>query len=478
MATPIPANRCVFDAAEIVQTTNAAFSGRANLRVEGVALDSRNLREGALFVALRGVRDGHEFIRAAAQAGAAAAIVEQGRRHPDLPCFEVNDTLSALGALARHHLQRVRSGRRLPTVAIGGAAGKTTTKELTAALMRTVFGETLATPGNLNNLIGVPMTIFMLAGEHRAAVLECGTNQRGEVARLGDIVRPDVALVLNVDIEHTEGLGSLAGVADEEAALFSTARTAIVGVAEKMLTARIPAAMPRVTFGADSGADVRLVARRVIAPGGQRIKLGLAPRMVQAGVPAELDAALHLLGAATAENAAAAVAAFASAWAAPLERCQLGALAEALGSVLPVAGRLSTHEVAGIVVIDDSYNANPRSVRAALAAARETADGLRARLVIALGDMLELGELSLSAHTTTISEVLATRPDQFVAVGHEFAGALNDLPESYKSQTVVAGDSVEAAAMVRRLVRRGDVLLVKGSRGIQMERVIESLSAV
>ena len=259
--------------------------------------------------------------------------------------------------------------------------------------------------------------------------------------------------------------------------MFAAARTAIVGVSEKMLTARIPAAMQQVTFGADSGADVRLVARRVIAPGRQRIKLRLASRMVKAGVPAEFEATLHLLGAATAENAAAAMAAVVSAWAEPLERRQLSALAEALGSVLPVAGRLSTREVAGIVVIDDSYNTNPRSVRAAVAAARETADYLQARLIIALGDMLELGELSPSIHTSTIREVFAANPDELVVVGHDFAGALNGLPESYKTKTVATGDSVEAAVAVQRLVRRSDVLLVKGSRGIQMERVIENLSA-
>ena len=304
MATPIPLNRCVFDAGEIIRATGAVFSGDRGLRFDGVSIDTRNIRPCMVFIALRGVHDGHEFIGAAARAKAAAAIVERGRHHDALPCFEVDDTLCALGALARHHLERVRALRALPIVAVGGAAGKTTTKELTAALMRALFGEILATPGNLNNLIGVPMTLLTLADGHRAAVLECGTNQRGEIGRLGDIVRPDIALVLNVDIEHTEGLGSLDGVADEEAVLFSQAHCAIVSISEELLVARVPAGMRTITFGTETAADVRLVSRTVIAPGRQQIKLDLAPWMVETVLPHHLEATLNLLGGPIAENAA------------------------------------------------------------------------------------------------------------------------------------------------------------------------------
>ena len=137
---------------------------------------------------------------------------------------------------------RVRHARCL-VIAIGGAVGKTTTKELTAAVVRALFGSTLSTPGNLNNLIGVPMTIFTLTGEHRAAVLECGTNTRGEIPKLARIVEPDVAMVLNVDLEHSEGLGTLDDIADEEAALFSTARRyAVASADEPMVLSRIPKA--------------------------------------------------------------------------------------------------------------------------------------------------------------------------------------------------------------------------------------------
>ena len=245
MATPIPVNQCKFSAAEIVSATGATYRGDPNIRIKGVSLDSRKIKLHQLFVALRGVHDGHDFIDEAAKLEASAAIVERGRASDKLPCFEVDDTLVALGQLAAHHLERTRKEHELRVIAVGGAAGKTTTKELTAAIARGLFGEVLATIGNLNNLIGVPMTLFALTGADRAAVIECGTNRPGEIAKLAAIVRPDVALVLNADVEHTEGLGSLEGVADEEAALFTTAKIAVTGADETLLRERIPAGPPR-----------------------------------------------------------------------------------------------------------------------------------------------------------------------------------------------------------------------------------------
>ncbi|HVN64419.1 MAG TPA: Mur ligase family protein, partial [Candidatus Binataceae bacterium] len=207
MGTPIPQNQCEFTPLEAAEACHGRWSGTPLTRIRGVSIDTRTIASGELFVALRGLgADGHAYLDQAAARGAAAAIVETGRSHSQLACIEVPDTLVALGALARHHLARARAARTLPVLAIGGAAGKTTTKELTAALSRAIFGDTLSTPGNLNNRIGVPMTILTLGGTHRAAVLECGTNTRGEIARLAQIVEPDSAMILNVDLEHTEGL--------------------------------------------------------------------------------------------------------------------------------------------------------------------------------------------------------------------------------------------------------------------------------
>ena len=154
----------------------ARLSAKAHSKLRGVSIDSRNLIGGEIFVALRGANDGHQFLARASERGAVAAIVEHGRRIDGIACVEVDDTLAALGRLAHHHVERIRAAHPMPLITIGGAAGKTTTKEITAALARAVFGATLSTPGNLNNLIGVPMTLLMLTEAHRAMVIECGTN--------------------------------------------------------------------------------------------------------------------------------------------------------------------------------------------------------------------------------------------------------------------------------------------------------------
>jgi len=481
MATPIPINQCEFTLAEVVAATGcpllrATSTVSAADRIHGVSIDTRSIESGSIFVALRGeASDGHDYLQQAAARGAVAAIVANGRRHPALDCIEVDDTLTALGRLAQRHLARTRTARSLPLIAIGGAVGKTTTKELTAAVVRALFGPTLSTPGNLNNLIGVPMTIFTLTGDHRAAVLECGTNTRGEIPKLAQIVVPDVAMVLNVDLEHSEGLGTLDDIADEEAALFSTAtQYAVASADEPMVLERIPKHLRRITFGKSTDARVRLVSRSAGAR--SRIRVELARDMIAAGVEPFIETEIALLGEAAALNCTAAIAGAAAMRAAPLESRELAAIAAALASVMPVAGRLAITSINGIFVIDDTYNSNPRSIRAALAAAREVADGLGARLVIAMGDMLELGDQSAAAHQEAIRDVMRSRPAAFVAVGPEMnSGCAVVSPNADGAEVRVAPDSIAAGKIVAGLIRAGDVLLVKGSRGIAMEGIIERL---
>ncbi|HVN89087.1 MAG TPA: UDP-N-acetylmuramoyl-tripeptide--D-alanyl-D-alanine ligase [Candidatus Binataceae bacterium] len=472
MATPIPSNRCAFTFAEIANAVGASLPKADRTSTSSVSIDSRSAGAGVLFVALRAVRDGHDFLEGAAKAGAGAAIVERGRSFPGLPCFEVDDTLVALGHLARAHLQRMRRSQMMPTIAVGGAAGKTTTKELTAAILRALCGETLATIGNLNNLIGVPMTIFTLEEQHRAAVIECGTNQRGEIERLAAIVRPDSAVVLNVDIEHTEGLGSLEGVADEEAQLFVTARCAVVSTEEDLLLERIPADKPRLTFGTATSADIRIANRTIIGTGQQRVTLDLNPRLVESPSESKFAFELNLLGETAANNTGAALAAVAAAIARPLRHDELRAIASSLREVRAVDGRLQLRDCGGIIVIDDTYNSNPRSLRAALATARQTADGLKSRLILAIGDMLELGDLAAEMHREAISDIAAVNPDATILVGHEMSSAAKTTGTN---PLTTASTSNDAARLVVESVRPGDVLLVKGSRGIAMERIIAAL---
>ncbi|HEY2107611.1 MAG TPA: UDP-N-acetylmuramoyl-tripeptide--D-alanyl-D-alanine ligase [Candidatus Binataceae bacterium] len=475
MATPLPTNRCEMTLAEIAQATGGALFGDATRRIRGVSTDSRAIEPEGLFVALRGIsHDGHAYIETAAARGAAAAVVGRGCGAP-IDRVEVNDTLDALGRIASHHIRGFRARRSVPTIAIGGAVGKTTTKELTAAAARALFGHTLSTAGNLNNLIGVPLTLLGLEENHQAMVIECGTNSPGEIARLARIVEPDVAIVLNAEIEHTEGLGTREGVADEEAALFGGAREAIVTWAEDpLLIDRIPPnRMRTIFFGSSYRADVRMARRSVTAQGRSKVRIELRAGIIAPGIPAYVDLELRLLGPAGALNAAAAIAAVAALH--PLRADQLAQLAAALGAVEPVPGRLVLKQAGSIRVLDDTYNANPSSVRVALETARELADQTGARMVVAMGDMLELGALSRELHIEAIEQAIAARPAALVVVGPEMTAAAAAQPGNAGLQPIAAPDSAAAAPIVRALLRAGDLLLVKGSRGIAMERVIEGL---
>jgi UDP-N-acetylmuramoyl-tripeptide--D-alanyl-D-alanine ligase len=475
MATPLPANQCELTLAEIAQATGGTLFGDPARAVRGISTDSRAIEPGGLFVALRGLaHDGHAFVAGAVERGAVAAIVGRGSS-ATIDRIEVDDTLDALGSIARHHIRRIRARRPIPTIAIGGAVGKTTTKELTAAAARALFGSTLATAGNLNNLIGAPLTLLGLDEDHQAMVIECGTNSPGEIARIAAIVEPDVAMVLNAELEHTEGLGSREGVADEEAALFAGARHAIVTWAEdELLTARMPRASVRtILFGTGERADVRIAGRSLTAVGRSRIRIEFGPAIIASGAPNYLDLELHLLGPGAALNAAAAIAAVAAVK--PLRSEQLPLLAAALASVQPVAGRLVLKQVGNIRVLDDTYNANPSSVRVALEAALEVAQHNGARMIVALGDMLELGALSREMHIEAITRAIAARPAALVVVGPEMTLAAAALSNNNGVNLITAPNSPTAAPLVRALLRDGDLLLVKGSRGIAMERVIEGL---
>ena len=454
--------------------------GDRRASIVGVITDTRALERGSLFVALQGPHaDGHDYLAQAAERGAAAAIVARGREVGIIPCIGVDDTLAALGSLAHRHLSRVRSARDVPTIAIGGAAGKTTTKELTASAARAIFGPTLSTPGNLNNRIGVPMTIFTLSDEHRAAVIECGTNLRGEIAHLARIVEPDVAMVLNVDIEHSEGLGTLEDIADEEAGLYSTARRfAVVSTEQPMLKSRIPARLNTITFGIAADADVRLASRTILENGRSRIALKLNPLFVKPEESPLLIVEIGLLGAAMALNCAAAIAGIVAMSREPLTGEQLNAIGQALASAQPVARRLALSRVRDILLVDDSYNAQPPSMRVAIATAAELANNARTRLIMVLGDMLELGALSAASHDETVTDAIARRPALLIAVGPEMEAALRratDRGVTSGFECQAAGDSDQASRLIQGKLRAGDVVLVKGSLGMKMDRVVASL---
>jgi UDP-N-acetylmuramoyl-tripeptide--D-alanyl-D-alanine ligase len=386
----------------------------------------------------------------------------------------------ALGAIARYFFERETAGRSVPVLAVGGAAGKTTTKTLAHAAVSALFGETLVTAGNLNNRIGVPMTLLTLRPEHRAVVLEHGTSERGEIAALAAISKPDVGLVVNVGVEHSEGLGSVEEIADEEATLLLAARRAAVTLGdEPLLVARAERATARpIFFGQGANAGVRVTERSVASDGTATVGLRVSAAALGFGEDRSIRPSTRLLGEHAALNLAAATAATLALLGRPATAGELEAMCLALGSVEAVPGRLRPLAIGSRLVIDDSYNSNPRSVAAALAAAREIADRRGSRLVLALGDMLELGPLSATEHVHLVEAADAAGAAQLLFVGAETGRAVTSLAETLRTPYRSFSRSTEAAAVVGDAIEPGDVILVKGSRGMRMERIIEAIEAI
>jgi MurE/MurF fusion protein len=436
----------------------------------GVSTDSRRVEPGSLFVALRGESfDGHAFLKSAFVDGlAGAAIVEKAQRAtvPDQwPLLFVDDTLGALQALARRHLAAL-PGRR---VALTGSNGKTTTKELIAACLRAALGGpwVLATRGNLNNHIGVPLTALEAEPEHAALVFEMGMNHLGEIALLADIVRPEVGLVTNIGTAHAGNVGGVEGVARAKAELFEALPSDGVAVVNAddprcVREAQAKARCRHVSFGRAPWADVKLVSVRDRETGGQELDLAYGGESVETSIA--LD------GRHNAVNAAGAVA-VAVALGLPFAPSARG-LAEARLA----HGRLERVTLAGGVwLLDDSYNANPDSMEAAFDSLKELA-GARRKLV-ALGEMRELGDYAEQAHRHIGAAVAQAGAAALFACGElgrlYGEGAVRaGLPPS---AFVWAADSAALAPLVVSAVADGDVVLVKGSRGARTELVVDAL---
>jgi UDP-N-acetylmuramoyl-tripeptide--D-alanyl-D-alanine ligase len=470
MATPIPDNAAAFTLAEIAAASGGQIRPGASSSVRGVTTDSRGAVAGKLFVALSGESfDGHAFARAAVERGAAAVVIERPVELPEhATVVRVDSTLSTLGALARLHRRRWGG----PVVAIGGSAGKTTTKSATAAALEASCpGAVHVSAGNLNNLVGVPMVLLGLEATHQVAVVEVGTNQRGEVARLATVCEPDVAVLTLIAIEHAAGIGDLDAIEAEEGDLFAalgSAGTAIGNGNDERVVRRLRAssAATQLTYGTGDGADYRVVRREPMGLGASRIA-------IERPAGARLDLTVPLVGIPGALAAAAACAVADRIAGSPLAP---ELLARALAAIASEPGRLGPIELAdGTVLIDDTYNANPASVIAAVEAAREIARSRGARLVLAIGEMRELGPLSASEHASLGARLAESGAAALVAIGGDAAHFLDSAGAGMDSEFVP--DALQAIPALRARIRPGDVVLVKASRGIRAERVVEALSA-
>lgn len=459
MSRPDGMQRALSDAA---QAMGGTLIGE-NLGFGAVSTDSRTLEAGALFVALRGPNfDGAQFVAAAAARGAVAAVVEHAVPVA-LPQIVVADALRALQQLG----QTWRETFDLPIVGVAGSNGKTTTKEMIAAILAR-RGPCLATLGNLNNHIGVPLTLMRLAAEHRSAVIEMGANRIGDVAELVPLARPTVGLITNAGAEHLEGFGDMDGVARGEGEMVAgldSGATAIIneddpyagywhGVARG---ARV------LTFGVQpkaSGVPDFTAREAVQGIEGQ----GFVTRFVLASPLGECAIMLNAGGAHNIGNALAAAAA-ASAAGATLEDIRAG-----LEHFRPVSGRLQLKPGArGSWIIDDSYNANPSSVRAGLDVLR----ALPGTTWLVLADMAELGEHTAASHADMGSYARDSGVKRLFALGSQCTHAV----ASFGAGGEWFADAESLIARVRGELVPGVTLLVKGSRVNRLERVVQALKA-
>jgi len=468
-----PPNRAIFCLADVEAATGGAIrAGEKLLPLDGVSTDSRQLAAGNLFVALRGESfDGHRFVAAAAAGGAGAAVVERGFVPAEpLPAgfglVEVEDTLAALGALARVHRRRFP---QLKVGAITGSNGKTTTKELAAAVFTAAFGETLATAGNLNNEIGVPLTLLRLGSGHAAAAVEMGMNHPGEIARLAAIAEPDAGLVTCAQPVHLEGLGSVEAVAKAKGELYHglpRGGVAVANLADPRTTAEARASGRTVlTYGGPehTEADVRLLR---IASHDRR---GLAFEVSFRGGPAAF-VRIPLVGLHNAENACAALALGLALGGEP------DRMLEGLVRARGFSRRLELKSApGGVTVVDDCYNANPASMLAALRTARALAG--EGRVVALLGDMFELGGLEEAGHREVGAAAAAAKVAGLVAFGSR-ARWIAEEAKSRGVETICTTEAPdEALAWLRSHLREGDLLIAKASRGTRLERIVDPLVA-
>ena len=479
MATPIPTNRARVNAWSAAAATNGAIVRARDEAVwaAGIVSDSRAVVAGGAFVAIRGAQhDGHDYLSDVAARGASLLVLARGhgRAIPDGPdVVEVDDTLEAWGALAAAHVREWRRARRdqpARVVAITGSAGKTTTKDLCAALLATI-APCHATAGNLNNRIGLPSVVFGLEAHHTFAVLEMGMSVRGEIAALVVVAPPDVGIVTNVGIAHAEGVGGArADVAREKGAIFAALSESGVAVANADDAAacgelaRLRAGRVE-TFGRAAEATYRLVDRASLGERGSRV-------VIARPTGAPLEVTLPLVGEAAAIDLVAAVAATEAASARPLTNALV---AEALADVRASDGRAKIRALPnGPLVLDDTYNANPASMRAALDTLAELARSRSARAVAVIGEMKELGARSLDEHAL-LGDAIA-HAGVALAIG---CGGLARVALERASrggvEVVDAPDVATAAEEAVARVRFTDVVLVKGSRSVGAEAVVSAL---
>lgn len=450
---------------EVVRTVHGALiGGDLGVPVTGVSIDSRSLEVGEAFFAIHGHRlDGHAFVKDAAARGAACVVVhhlpDEAPSH--VPVIFVDDTTRALGRLAAFH----RSQFSIPLVAVTGSNGKTTTKEMAAAVLA-ALGPVLKSEASFNNQWGLPMTLLRLRSEHRAVVVELGANQRGEIAALAAVARPTVGVVTTVAAAHTEFFGSLEEVQREKVLLVQAippeGRVVLNGDDPRVRSMAAHARCPVWLYGIAGEVDVRTAGTINETPEGVDFTLAIlrgGQRPVRLAFPGRHNV-LNALAAAAAGTAIG---------------LSLDAIVEGLERARPLKGRCVWRRAGAVRILDDTYNANPAAVEAALAVlARARKAG---RILVVVGDMLELGELAEAAHQDVGRKVARLGAAEFVGVGPLARHAVEAARAAGLLESRHVETPEDAVSLLLKRLAPGDRLLVKGSRGMRMERVVDALVA-
>jgi UDP-N-acetylmuramoyl-tripeptide--D-alanyl-D-alanine ligase len=448
VATPPWSEEAVRDALGL-----APVSGRQAVMFSTISTDSRAIQAGGLFVALKGERfDGHDHLSVAVAAGATGAVVRKGTPPvPGLLLCEVDDTLRGFGMLARAR----RMGMNGPVVAVTGTNGKTSTKEMLRAVLSTRY-RTYATRANLNNLVGVPLTVLEAPADTEALIVEAGANLPGEISRYREIIEPSITIVTNAVAGHLEGFGSLAGVVAEKLSLTDGVPLAIVGVDP-----------PALAVGARTRArQVRTAALRDAELTPTKVILDDSARPV-----VTFGATSFTLAARGLHQADNAVRVWALVEALELDR---EASAAALERFSIPGGRGELLQEGGLTILNDCYNANPQSFRAAIA----TASALRGdrRLVFVAGTMRELGEDAAALHREIAEALVDLHPELIAAVG-DFVPALEPYAGALRHRLVTASDPLALAPLLTERLRGDEIVVLKASRGVALERILPALKA-
>ena len=456
---------------EVLKATGGKLlQGRGNLLFQGVSTDSRTVAEGELFVALKGPRfDGHHYAVEALAKKAGGVLIEEDQvgdirwnGYRSRAVIAVKDTLSALGDMARDWRRKYGT----PVVALTGSNGKTTTKEMIAACLGTTF-PILKTEGNLNNLIGVPLTLLTLTEKERVVILEMGMNVPGEIRRLAEMAEPDVGLITNIQKVHLEGMGSLERLKEEKGELFRKMRrdgTILVNQDDpRVIDLARDYPGQKITFGIEHPAEVMAKEIRLRGAEGTSFTLILEEEA--------MEIRLRLLGRQFVPNALCAMAI------ACLFGVEVKQAKEAIESLQPFPMRMEVVSLkGGKTLINDAYNANPYSMELALETLAEVKG--KGRAIAVLGDMLELGSFTKEAHEQLGEKVSELSIDFLLALGEEAPIVVESaIRHGFPMERAKVMESYsEAVFQLRQMIQSGDWILVKGSRRMGMERIVEGLT--